>query len=433
MKKDAILQSLGFSKQAPVTVRENQSVEDIMNLITYKHRKCAADYDRIASYFWAGSVEKTCKAIFDFLKRNVYYQIETEDIQTIRSPKVILEKGVGDCKHYALFAAGVLDALTRSGKKIDWYYRYASYNILDDTPVHVFVVVKQPDGSEIWIDPVLKDFNYHKPYQYARDRKVRPGQISGVGRYYVPSHLHHNRSRLGLSVMSPKDCVKGIFNEFGSENLGATTAQTGALITKISASVAAVPVYPFTAIIGAAGAVVGFFLQTFGSRYASSTQVRWLAQLFKFYVVGDPTATSDNKVSDADVAPAQKWFALVLGVPVYDRYRFNSLAGKTGDANIDQSLDNRIKDYLRYPEVQAAGVTYAQASEAAQIAGSLPLNSQPGAWRNATPAPSLISPTGTSAASGPLKFLSGMNPLLMIGLIGAGLFMLFGNKKHGHA
>jgi hypothetical protein len=79
--------------------------------------------------------------------------MEPEQRQTTKSPAAMMAQGFGDCKHYALFCAGVLDALNRRGKKIDWCYRFASYSFFAPEPEHVFIVVKD-QGKEIWIDPV---------------------------------------------------------------------------------------------------------------------------------------------------------------------------------------------------------------------------------------------------------------------------------------
>ena len=49
-------------------------------------------------------------------------------------------RGYCDCKGYALFAAGIIDAIRRSGENVDWVYRFASCNILNRVPAHVFVV-----------------------------------------------------------------------------------------------------------------------------------------------------------------------------------------------------------------------------------------------------------------------------------------------------
>ena len=133
-------------------LHDDQKVKDIINEIIISHEDFTDYYDRIAYHFDAKDEYKIAEKIVDFLGSNVKYKEETDKDQTTAIPTGILIRGTGDCKHYSSFAAGVLDALKREGKKINWCYRFASYRILDKTPHHVFVVIN-PGGNEIWIDP----------------------------------------------------------------------------------------------------------------------------------------------------------------------------------------------------------------------------------------------------------------------------------------
>jgi len=154
----------------------DQSTGDIIDAILEAHRRHAGDYSKISSFFNAGSKRETARKIFNFLKKNVRYVIEPGTKQTVKSPAAILATGYGDCKHYSLFAGGVLQNLG-----IPFAYRFASYKIFDKQPQHVFVVVNPGTSNEIWIDPVVGDFNYKKPYTYATDKKMALYSISGIG------------------------------------------------------------------------------------------------------------------------------------------------------------------------------------------------------------------------------------------------------------
>lgn len=129
-----------------------QSVSDIIAEILKAHQQFAGDYDKIALYFNRGTTDQICDALYRFCKSKIKYRMESEEAQTVKSPSAILAQGYGDCKHYASFTGGVLDALNRTGKRIDWHYRFASYNYLDRTPGHIFVVTII-NGREKWIDP----------------------------------------------------------------------------------------------------------------------------------------------------------------------------------------------------------------------------------------------------------------------------------------
>ncbi len=136
-----------------ITIKEDQTVPDIMTEIVAAHKEFREYYDSIAIYFAADTTKKICENIYFFLKKNVRYKEESKEEQTTALPSRILTIQQGDCKHYASMAGGILDALNRQGYNIEWFYRFASYEFLQRTPYHVFVVVIDDDGQELWIDP----------------------------------------------------------------------------------------------------------------------------------------------------------------------------------------------------------------------------------------------------------------------------------------
>jgi hypothetical protein len=177
-----ILSQLSGFSGSRVTIKRNQDVYDIIGAMLEAHKIHAADYDKIAGYFWAGSEEQTARNLFNFLKKNVRYKIETDQEQRVMSPAAILTLKANDCKNYALFINGVLDALKRQGKiKGRILYRFASYKLLDEAPHHVFSVL-QIGNDEYWIDPVLKSFNERKIYFHKIDREpMALYSVSGIG------------------------------------------------------------------------------------------------------------------------------------------------------------------------------------------------------------------------------------------------------------
>jgi hypothetical protein len=154
--KEDLLDLLPTYQDAWVLVKRKQDVDDIITDIVNRHKQFRKFYDRIALCFDDTDTEKICNSIYTFIKENIRYKEEPKERQTTALPTGILIRGVGDCKHYASFTGGILDALNRlEGKKIDWFYRFASYKISVLSPYHVFVVVKEGD-QEYWIDPVPK-------------------------------------------------------------------------------------------------------------------------------------------------------------------------------------------------------------------------------------------------------------------------------------
>lgn len=186
--REAILSALPLRGRSLV-IEENQQVSDIIQPICYAHEKNRGLYDTFADSFDGGSIRDICKRLWTFCKKNLRYQVQTEEKQTVRSPARILRDVRSDCKHYASFVGGVLDALRRKGKAIDWCYRFAGYRLL--RPVgHVFVVVTLLSGEEIWIDPVLETFNEHIGYFKHTDTNMN-------------STTRRKRSILGCTGYSP--------------------------------------------------------------------------------------------------------------------------------------------------------------------------------------------------------------------------------------
>lgn len=172
VSRSVLLDQLPPYQDQWITIKDNQKVEDIVKRIQVAHKKYAPFYDKISVYFDGDDVGEVCDNVYEFLAEEIKYQEETEDDQTTALPTGILERGVGDCKHYALLAGGILDSLQRiTGKKIDWKYRFANYDWWRDNVHHVFVVVTQEDGQEIWIDPT-PGANKSTPIQIL-DKKVK--------------------------------------------------------------------------------------------------------------------------------------------------------------------------------------------------------------------------------------------------------------------
>jgi hypothetical protein len=157
----------------------DQSTGDIIQAILNTHKQYTDEYKKIAHIFIGHNIDTTCRNIFDFVKKNIRYVVETEDNQFVRSPQAILTQKVSDCKCMSLFTGGICQALN-----IPFVYRFASYKSYDKNPAHVFIVVNPGTNNEIWVDPVLHSYNWRKPYHYKIDKKPKSMsvyQISGIG------------------------------------------------------------------------------------------------------------------------------------------------------------------------------------------------------------------------------------------------------------
>jgi hypothetical protein len=332
----------------------------------------------------------------------------------------MLSRGYADCKGYALFIGGVLDALKRQGEKINWAFRFASYNLLKKKPYHVFIVVFY-NGSEIYVDPVFPKFDYrYKPAMWLRDYSMNNQSAQIAGMYCDTSG--------GLQVLSDGNTSVG-------DLIGTTTAQYGASIQKLAPALAAIPVAAI------ALEAFGTALAIFGDKHVQGPDIRWLIQLYQYFVLGQAAVTSDNKVNEGLKNDTWAWFAYVCGVPVYSRSAFNCL--KTGheegkQTNLDAA--GRAGVYIRITG-NPGGSSLADITAAAQIAASLDYKAPAGGWKNQTPAPSVIDKLQGSATPGltttaPKNSLAslGTNKWLLFAIIGAGIAVLYqANKKPNHA
>jgi hypothetical protein len=203
-----------FSNSQKMLVPDQQ-VSDIITGMLNAHTKYAPEYQKIAQTFAGRDVKSTARNIYDFLKKNVNYVIEPDDKQMLKSPSAILYTGKttgSDCKNYALFTAGILDALNRAGFPIKWTFRFASYRMFDKMPHHTFVVINPDTNNEIWIDPVLNGFNLKKQYYYKLDKKPKNMaliSLAGIGR----KSKAEKKEKKQVRSAKRKEAVKKVANK----------------------------------------------------------------------------------------------------------------------------------------------------------------------------------------------------------------------------
>jgi hypothetical protein len=185
VSRSAVLEKLAPFNNFKKVVSTDQTVTDIIDGIVSTHYQYQDEYDKISQYFVGESELETARNIFNFLKSNVPYFIESNNKQTLRSPSAIIALRQGaDCKSYALFANGVLDSLNRKGIfQVPLAFRFAGYKNNTREPQHVFAVMYPGTKKEIWIDPVLPRFNEKRQPSFFKDKKIKMALIalSGVG------------------------------------------------------------------------------------------------------------------------------------------------------------------------------------------------------------------------------------------------------------
>lgn len=183
---------LPFNNKSLVLAK-HQSTGDIIGGMLETHGLYAKEYDKVSERFWRGDAESTAAEIYDYLKRNVKYSVEPYTDQTVKSPGAIVNERVGDCKHYAQFAVGVIDSLKRKGYPVSALFRFVSYDRDNRTPYHVFAVMRDNEGNEIWIDPCIK-YDERLQYFYKVDKTPRMlSRVSGPDAVTAPAINLSNR------------------------------------------------------------------------------------------------------------------------------------------------------------------------------------------------------------------------------------------------
>lgn len=384
----------------PYTVVDRQTIADIIRAVDAKHKECAPDYDKIAGYFDKGDddVYGVCQSIWNFCKKNLAYDEESELKQFCSCPYTILTVKAVDCKNYSLFIGGVLDALKRRGMHLTWKFRFASYEITEPRPGHVFVVVNE-NTDNIWVDPVLDSFNQHLFYWYKRDRRptvIALGKVAGL-----PKVGNAAGDTLQTQLIEYADGVTGAV-QLGKQTSTINTITQGVLMTAslavpvVAAAVAilkaAAPLLNNAFGVGSAAArvynditsfnVVGLFNDLFNGR-TYQYQIYWLAAMHQYYVLGKSNITNQDQMTDADVWPAVKWFIDRTGVYISGTQTIDALVKgssayiKLHSVNSGITTDAaRVADAVRVAQTYWSGVPIDPGSSSNFLPG------RAGSWAN---------------------------------------------------
>jgi hypothetical protein len=197
ISKSELLSCLPPFANQEVLLTLDQGTGEIMSEIIATHKATTEHYDAIHPFFDCYDPLDTAIYIWNFLKYNLKYKVEPAEIQTVKTPAAILQDNATvDCKHYALFAAGILDAINRNNcEAIDWCYRFAGYK--GKQIEHVFIVLYPNTEFETWLDPVLNSFDDHSEMpKYFKDKYIEPTiAVSGIGALYRISGVNKPQER----------------------------------------------------------------------------------------------------------------------------------------------------------------------------------------------------------------------------------------------
>lgn len=167
-----------------------QNTNDIIKAITIQHKQNLTAAEKIKHLFRGNNEKDTAKNIFNFLKNEIQYKIESGDKQTTKTLQRFIADGYGDCKHLSLFANTILQ---QCGYKV--YYRFAGYKN-KGTLQHVYSYLPKTD---IVLDAVMPSFDTEKKTTNKKDLYMSLYQLSGT-----------NDEVNGISFSKAKDKVKTI-------------------------------------------------------------------------------------------------------------------------------------------------------------------------------------------------------------------------------
>lgn len=322
MQPSALLTVLPpFERKRDVIVFGNQTLQQIITEVLDAHNRYASHYDTISGMFPGYAPKK----LFDFCVNYLPYREEPGSDQRTKSPAAILQSGnlKNDCKHYAGFIGGVLDAINRTGKaNYDWYYRFANY---EDKPTydHVFIVV----GDDLWIDPTpIKDKDTGKyTGRFFNDRKLVPYSYTDIKPATMLSSIH------GLHYYvkndTPNACCNGAYvgdvtttsQIQVSPELQAAAAADPEVAGAISAAQELVSKLPDGSLkdwvnsflADPTGAIKSII---FGRTYNIGNYK--LGEIYLRNILGMDGIQRETQVSDKYVPQAWAFFTTAMGVPV---------------------------------------------------------------------------------------------------------------------
>jgi hypothetical protein len=339
-----MISQLKGTSTKPYEAVDRQSSDDIVRELLIKHQQCKGDYDKIYIDALGGSLRDVCYRLWTFCRSYFSYREETGYLQYVAGPWYMLTHPTVDCKNYSLFCGGMLDAINRNDYPIDWEYRFVSYFKNDPDPGHVFVVVN-PDSDNIWLDPVAGVFNYKNVYYHEINKTPRgsAAKVGQIGRMPAKMGISSTENAL-LTQLS--DYANGLVeavtlststNTINTITEGVVTGILNVLVPGLSIALLALKQLqvPLNNAFGVGSVaarvysditslnVIGLFNDVFNGRTYDMDQY-WGAA-FYYYMVSGQNITNQDKVTDAQVGPALKWFIDRTGVFISGREHIMAL------------------------------------------------------------------------------------------------------------
>ena len=163
------------AKNETVLIKETYNTDDIIKAVLAADKETYHDVLLFARSIKYKNLTDLANQLFDFVFYGIKYVEDPFGEQNIKRPAALYSTKFGDCKSMALFIGCCLKSLG-----ITYYYRFVSFSSIDK-PTHVYVVIYDENNRLVIIDPVVKKFNYQKPYTFKHDYMNGLNRVNGVG------------------------------------------------------------------------------------------------------------------------------------------------------------------------------------------------------------------------------------------------------------
>ncbi len=163
------------AKNETVLIKREYNTDDIITAVLQADKETYSDVSSFVKSIQYSNLTDLAKQLFDFVFYNIKYVEDPIGNQYIKRPSALYSTKFGDCKSMALFISACLKNLG-----IPYYYRFVSFSSIDKA-THVYVVMYDENNKLVIIDPVVKKFNYQKPYTFKHDYMNGLYRVNGIG------------------------------------------------------------------------------------------------------------------------------------------------------------------------------------------------------------------------------------------------------------
>jgi len=142
------------------TVTRHQTATDIIQQMRRAEKNSRGQSLRLAQQYKGKPQKDIARGVYNFLRHEMQYRKEPTSKQTAKEIRRYVADGFGDCKHYATYAVGVLNAC-----RVPAWFVLVSQRKRSKNPTHAYACCMI--GEQVYvIDPCRPQFNSECLYEY---------------------------------------------------------------------------------------------------------------------------------------------------------------------------------------------------------------------------------------------------------------------------